>query len=87
MKEDPQFGLAAVRMMGHFAAMLVTVLDREGIIAAEDFAQLLSTYASITTEADEEAGAGLMIVAAMLGETAAALTAPFGTETPDVPAP
>jgi hypothetical protein len=67
---------ATVRAMGHFAALLLTLLDREKSVDIKEFANLLSVFACITDEADRPGGLILAYWAGMLKEAAEDLQRP-----------
>ena len=73
MTQDPD--PTTTRMIGHFAALLVTVLHQRGVLNPRTFADHLALYARITGVRDPACGIGLAGIAAMLLDTAAELEA------------
>ena len=73
MTQDPD--PTTTRMIGHFAALLVTVLHQRGVMNPRAFADHLALYARVTGIRDPACGTGLGCIAAMLLDTATELEA------------
>lgn len=76
MQKDPWSGSVEIRTIGHIAALLMTMLERQGVLRTKEIAQYLSLYADITIEVDEQVGINLKVVAALMEDTADTLTSP-----------
>lgn len=68
---EPLGHVAAVHAMGHFAALLLTVLNREKAVNMREFADHLAVFACITDESDPPSGLILAYWAGLIKEAAA----------------
>lgn len=63
--------LATVHAMGHFAALLLTVLNRQKAVNMLEFADNLAVFACVTDESDPPSGLILAYWAGLIKEAAA----------------
>ncbi|KTQ96320.1 hypothetical protein NS226_08080 [Aureimonas ureilytica] len=69
-KAAPPSDASTIRAVGHFAALLLTVLHREQVLDMREFADHLANFATITGETDPPARMAMAYWAGVLREAA-----------------